>query len=60
MAKSEFDKTETGLISEALESYGAEVKKLMKKAEKLGLPEGATLKATFLEIEALRNRVSGE
>ena len=60
MAKQDFTKEQLGIVSDALETYGGEVKKLMKKADKLGLPEAETLKQTFLEVEALRDKVSTE
>lgn len=47
------------IIGDALEVFKDEVKKLWKKAEKLGRPEAKTLKQTLLDTEALRGKVTG-
>lgn len=59
-ADAKYSAGEIKIISEGLLVYKEEVGKLMKKTEKLGLPEHQTLKKKFLEIEALRNKVFGE
>ena len=58
MAKEGFKWQESVLIGDALDTYKDEVKQLMKKADKLGLKEAATLKQTFLDIETFRDKLS--
>lgn len=58
MAKSELSKTDLVIVSEALIVYGGEIGKLMKKAEKLNIKEAGTLKQTYLDIAALRDRLT--
>lgn len=55
----DFSKEDKELIGDALEVFKDEVKKLWKKAEKLGRPEAKSLKQTLLETEALRSKVTG-
>ena len=59
--KKEFTNEQMGIIGDALDLYKGEVIKLMKKSDKLGLSEEVeTFKKKFLEVEAIRNKVSGE
>jgi len=58
MTKLELSDKQIVMTGDALLTYGNEVKKLMKKAEKMGLPEGETLKSKYLEVEALRDKLS--
>lgn len=61
MAKETFTKSELSNISDALKLYAKEIMKLMKKSDTLGLQdEVESLKKTFLEIEAVRARISHE
>lgn len=59
MAKLEFSKEEQGIVGDALVAYAGEIKKLMKKCEKMGrLKEESSLKTHFLEVEALRDKLT--
>lgn len=50
---------EKGILCEAIDVYKDEIKKLMKKCEKLGLEkEAEEFKETFLGLEALRIKLS--
>jgi len=58
IAKEQFTKAEISIIAGALEVYKGEIKKIWAKADKLDLNESINLKQTFLETEALREKVS--
>lgn len=53
-------KEEKAIIRTALEAHKNEIKKLMTKAEKLGLKEAENLKRTFLSVESLRAKLVEE
>lgn len=58
MTKLELTVEQVTIAGDALMTYGNEIKKLQKKAEKMGLPEAETLKGTYLRVEALRDKLS--
>lgn len=58
MAKEGFTPKEREIVRDALETYKDEVKKVLKKAEKLGLPQAGQVKQHFLEVEALRDKIT--
>lgn len=59
MAKSyELKPAELIIVSEALVVYGGEIGKLMKKAEKLNIKEASSLKSLYLDIAAMRDRLT--
>ena len=53
-------KDEKQVIKSALDAHKADVKKLMTKAEKLGLKEAESLKRTFLQVDVLRAKIAEE
>ena len=53
-----FTEDEKDTIANALRLYKADVKKMMVKAEKLGLKQAGTLKLTFLSVDVLLAKAS--
>lgn len=56
----ELTSDEKKVVMYALDVHKAEVKKLMTKAEKLGLKEAGDLKLTFLRVDVLRAKIAEE
>lgn len=55
--KDGFGPSELKVLTDALICYGGEIKKLLKKAESLGLSEAKELKQTFLLVSAVHSKV---
>lgn len=56
--KDGFGPSELKVLTDALICYGGDIKKLLKKAETLGLAEAKDLKQTFLLVQAVRGKVA--